>query len=161
MKLWFCLEHVREYNQSFNYFEGMSDEEVLAYQTSNLTGHRPTWSMGVNPWSHRHRGGAGAGFAGQSVFEDPFGFFGMNAAESAEKRGDMPRRPPHNAERRSLRTLGLDETASLNEIKSRYKELVKKYHPDANGGDRAAEERLRAVIQAHDYLKKSGYCQKS
>ncbi len=52
----------------------------------------------------------------------------------------------------------LPASASLNEIKARYKELVKRHHPDANGGDRSAEERLRKVIQAYDYLRKSGFC---
>ncbi len=54
--------------------------------------------------------------------------------------------------------MDLEETATLIEIKSRYKELVKRHHPDANGGDRSAEERLRKVIQAYDYLRKSGFC---
>ncbi len=67
------------------------------------------------------------------------------------------RRKPRALEQQALDTLGLDGTASLNEIKARYKELVKRHHPDANGGDRSAEERLRKVIQAYDYLRKSGY----
>ena len=57
-----------------------------------------------------------------------------------------------------MEALGLDETAALNDIKARYKELVKRFHPDANGGNRAAEDQLRKVIQAYDYLKKSGFC---
>ena len=44
----FCLDHVREYNATYNYFNGMSDEAVLRYQKDALTGHRPTWKMGAN-----------------------------------------------------------------------------------------------------------------
>ena len=152
---WFCLDHVREFNQSYNFFDGMSDDDVAAYRESTVTGHRPTWKIGANPWAHTEHG---RGFRGQSVFDDPFGFFRGQSDPSEGAKDDMPRRPPRNAERRALEVLGLDATVSLNEIKSRYKELVKKHHPDANGGDKSAEERLRNVIQAYDYLKKSGFC---
>ncbi len=61
-------------------------------------------------------------------------------------------------EARSLSTLGLDMTASAAEIKARYKLLVKRHHPDANGGDRSLEDRLREIIQAYSYLKSVGFC---
>ena len=61
-------------------------------------------------------------------------------------------------ERKSLQTLGLDERASPAEVKARYKALVKRHHPDANGGDRSCEERLRQIIQAYSYLKSVGFC---
>src|SRR5436305_974891 len=44
----FCLDHVREYNSSYNYFSGMSDDAVMRYQKDAVTGHRPTWKMGFN-----------------------------------------------------------------------------------------------------------------
>jgi DnaJ-class molecular chaperone len=54
--------------------------------------------------------------------------------------------------------LGLDGTATPAEVKARYKLLVKRHHPDANGGDRSLEERLREIIQAYSYLKSVGFC---
>ena len=42
----FCLAHVREYNQSYNFFAGMSEDAIAKYQKEALTGHRPTWKMG-------------------------------------------------------------------------------------------------------------------
>ena len=68
------------------------------------------------------------------------------------------RRSVHNMERKSLRKLGLDETASAEEIRARYKTLVKRHHPDANGGDRSLEDKLREIIQAYNYLKNAGFC---
>lgn len=149
---WFCPDHIREYNKNYNFFANMSEDEVRNYQRENGTGHRPTWKMGMNP------GGVGGGrFSADPAFNDTFGFFDQN--NPYEKAPDgAPRRPPRNAERKALLALGLDETASLTDIKTRYKELVKKFHPDTNGGDRAAEDRLQKVIQAYDYLKKSGFC---
>ena len=64
-------------------------------------------------------------------------------------------------ERRSLDALGLDETATGPEIKQRYKELVKRHHPDANGGDRSTEDRLRSIIEAYNTLKASGFYRNS
>jgi DnaJ-class molecular chaperone len=63
-----------------------------------------------------------------------------------------------NAERKALETLGLEFEATGVEIKARFKELVKRHHPDANGGDRATEDRLRDIIQAYKYLKTAGFC---
>ncbi len=153
---WSCADHIREFNQSYDFFQGMSDAEIATFQRDALTGHRPTWGLGVNAtpgynagYGPRPRSGAG--------FRDAFGLF-EDAARSTQEKPEPRRRAPRTLERQALQTLGLDDTASLNEIKSRYKELVKRHHPDANGGDRSAEERLRKVIQAYDYLRKSGFC---
>ncbi|WP_308469038.1 J domain-containing protein [Azorhizobium oxalatiphilum] len=145
----YCIDHVRAYNQSYNYFAGMSDSAVYAYQKDALTGHRPTWRMGT-----REEGGAKA-TDGRS---DPFGF---GAEMGGHASGFQPReetRPIRTAERQALEMLGLEMSATPAEIKARFKELVKKHHPDVNGGDTSAEERLRNVIQAHSTLKKAGFC---
>lgn len=150
---WFCLDHVREYNRTYNYFLGMADDQVAAYQAANVTGHRPTWQVGGKSRI------ADRGYDPQAPnFSDPFSLFGANIGRQEAENDRLPRRPPRNAERKALRTLGLPDTASLNEIKSQYKEQVKRHHPDANGGDKSAEERLRNIIQAYQYLKKSGFC---
>ena len=117
----FCLEHVREYNKSYNYFAGMRNEEIIAFQKSAVTGHRPTWRMGNGTWrpgAVPRGAAAGLGMDGAS---DPFGLFGRFAAPAAAGRRH---RPVRNAERRALMTLGLDETADGAEVKARYKALV-------------------------------------
>jgi hypothetical protein len=135
----FCLAHVQEYNKSYNYFNGMTDEAVLAYQKDALTGHRPTRPMNVNSKA------------------EPRVREGLNAAEILERlrRARERAAPRGNAARKALDTLGLDEHATPEAIKQRFKELVKRFHPDANGGDRSMEERMRAVIDAHNYLKQA------
>jgi DnaJ-domain-containing protein 1 len=72
-------------------------------------------------------------------------------------------RPPEartirNAERKALDALGLDVEATSADIKARFKLLVKRHHPDANGGDRSCEDKLRQIIQAYNYLKSVGFC---
>jgi hypothetical protein len=139
----FCLDHVRAYNQSYNYFNGMSDADVARFQREALYGHRPTWTMGVN---------RAAPEGDPSGYSDPLGMF---RAGVHRQRADAAAREPRYgvAVMKALGTLGLDDTADADTIKARYKELVKRLHPDANGGDRSLEDRLREIIQAYKHLK--------
>jgi curved DNA-binding protein CbpA len=149
----FCFEHVSEYNKTYNYFSGLDDESVARFQKDALTGHRPTWTMGVNRWGS----------------EPPLGPAGPAAATGAEARiraRISGGRQATSATARKLRTLeqkafddlGLPHSASPEAIKARYKELVKRHHPDANGGDRSTEDRLRQIIHAYKYLRQTGFC---
>lgn len=142
----FCLEHVREYNQSYNYFAGMSDFAVQSYQKDALTGHRPTWNVGVNG----------------SVAPDSK----LDAAALLRARLERLRKAREATQTaqkrvgklalRALETLGLDETADRGTIRGRFKDLAKRLHPDLNEGDRSREDKLRAIIDAYNYLKSVG-----
>jgi hypothetical protein len=145
----FCLEHVREYNHSYNYFAGMTDDAVMKYQKDAITGHRPTWKMGTGT----HPGPE----LGVDAARDPFNVFREFGARTKTKRAEPPR-AVRNAERKALHELGLEAGADKVEIKARFKLLVKRHHPDANGGDRAMEDKLREIIQAYNYLKSTGAC---
>jgi hypothetical protein len=146
----FCLEHARQYNHSYNYFAGMSDDAISRYQKDAVTGHRPTWRMGVG-----QRAAAAGMHGGYDGAHDPLGMFrefGGNWRAKFE-RAEPPRRSVRNAERKALSALGLELDVSAADIKARFKMLVKRHHPDANGGDRASEDKLREIIQAYNYLK--------
>ena len=145
----FCLNHVREYNQSYNFFQGMNADAVARYQKDALTGHRPTWKMGTGKGTMRPDMRA---FGSHS---DPFGLFGEGVR--AEQKARAEARPIRNAERKALDTLGLDIDATSQQVKMRFKELVKRHHPDANGGDRSTEDRLVEIIQSYNYLKSVGF----
>jgi len=154
----FCLNHVRDYNQSYNFFAGMSDDAVAKYQKEAVTGHRPTWKMGVG----RRPAAGRPGDAGvePDLGDDPLGILrelGGRAAWRAE-RAAPDARTVRNAERKALDVLGLEIEATSPDIKARFKLLVKRHHPDANGGDRSCEDKLRQIIQAYNYLKSVGFC---
>jgi hypothetical protein len=156
----FCLQHVREYNASYNYFAGMSDTAVAAFQKDSVIGHRPTWAMGVNSAAAGEGQGAKAE-PREWEYVDPLGVLrGEDFTQARARRAaPEPKRPRYTgAVRRALDILGLDETADGPAIKAQYKALVKRFHPDANGGDRSFEERLRDIIKAHDTLKSAGLC---
>jgi hypothetical protein len=145
----FCLAHVRHYNQNYNFFKGMSDAAVMAYQKDALTGHRPTWKMGTG------KGAAQPDFSALGNRNDPFEIFGEGLR--AEQQAKAETRQIRNAERKALDRLGLDVGATPQQVKIRFKALVKQFHPDANGGDRSTEERLVEVIQSYNYLKSVGF----
>jgi hypothetical protein len=150
----FCLDHVRAYNQTYNYFAGMAEDDVLAYQKAATTGHRPTWTMGVNPATQRRSDAR----PGMGAYDDPFDVVGGGRAFRQAGPPEPEVRRLKLLERRALETLDLPETAAPAEIKSRYKTLVKRLHPDANGGDRSSEEKLRGIIQAYNTLRSAGLC---
>ena len=154
----FCLDHVREYNHSYNFFAGMSEDAVARYQKDAFTGHRPTWKMGM--LGGRRTGGSGSArfFNGYGEADDPFDMFSELGARPRQSRHDAERRAVRNAERKALHMLGLEHDAERTEIKARFKELVKRHHPDANGGDRGSEDKLREIIEAYNYLKSAGRC---
>ncbi len=154
---YFCLEHVREYNKGYNYFSGMKDPEVQDWQKRDKTGHRPTWKLGQNSWATHNGGRLRSGGAGKraETFADPFDVLGEGERGTHHAR---PQRSVRTSEIKHLHALGLDETANGDKVKLQYKKLVKRLHPDANGGSRANEEKLREIIQAYDALRKSGFC---
>src|SRR4030088_2115568 len=149
----FCLNHVREYNQSYNFFSGMNADAVARYQKDALTGHRPTWKMGANT----------AGKKGKLAAEemdgaaDPFSMFSELNGRGRWRPGPggeakVETRKIMNAERKALQVMGLTAEATLEEIKAKYKALVKQHHPDANGGGRSNEDRLIGIVKAYHYL---------
>ncbi len=146
----FCLAHVREYNHSYNFFAGMNADDIARYQRDAVTGHRPTWKMGMSSGGRVDSSGA----------SDPLGLrreFDAAAAGSRAERQRSDNRMVGNAARKAFDTLGLEADAATHEIKARFKALVKRHHPDANGGDRSTEDRLREIIQAYNYLKSVGF----
>lgn len=148
----FCREHVTDYNRRWNYFAGMSDSELADYQGKEEIGHRPTWTF---------RGGRGdrlsAAMRGFRKGEqrDPFGMFGTEGADPAQAAA-RPRRRLTRLQTLSLEAMSLGEDATAADIRTRYAELVKRWHPDSNGGDRGAEANLQRVLNAYQTLKAAG-----
>ncbi len=144
---YFCLDHVREYNRAWDFFSGMSQAEIEAYMREDVTWHRPTWQLGVGQQE------AGRNWRWQDPFEILFQGPNTDGRTSAAE-WDQPNQPLTKTER-MLAVLELGPEATKQEVRSRYKELAKRHHPDLNGGDKAAEERLKLIIEAYTYLRES------
>ncbi len=143
---WFCLDHVRAFNAGYDWFAGMSRDEILRAQ-SPIHG----WEREVRAFNPT------AGIDGAprwSDFADPLEAISARArmrrpAERMDGRGVSP------DERRALDTLGLPLDADRKALRMRYSELVRRYHPDRNGGDRSFETRLQAVVEAYQLLRRA------
>jgi hypothetical protein len=153
---WFCLGHAREYNRSWDYFAGMEQTEYESLIRSCATWDRPTWPLGARGGDRSALPYWAAKEAAEAFADNPD--VGTRPLETP--RGMATRSRLSRQERAALATLELPETASLQDIKKRFKQLVKRYHPDATGPaakpSRAIEERLRNVIQAYSHLVDSG-----
>lgn len=139
-RYWFCLEHIRRYNASWNYFAHMDDSEVEHYQRTVASGHRPTWKMGVPP-----------SVAKEQILNKVFAMFSNQEAAA------IPTPAIPAAEREALAVLDLTYPVTLAAIKARYKKLVKLHHPDVNNNDKSAQEKFITVNKAYTYLLSCGY----
>lgn len=146
---WFCLDHVREFNAGYDWFAGMSAEEILRAQSP------------IAGWAHETRAfrpTAGVDEAPRwADFSDPLE--AINARARGYRRS---RQQEYSAdhrfsaeERRAIELMELDSDADRAALRRRYSELVRQYHPDRNGGDRSHETRLMRVVEAYQLLRKS------
>jgi len=138
---WFCLDHVREYNASWNFYAGMDADEIENLLRNDVTWERPTWPMG-------QRTGGGFRFDASKI-KDGFGVFGEDFGHAP------PEHRPDSAELGAMREMNLQAPLTVELVRARYKELCKLHHPDTNGGDKEAEERFKRIGQAYKTLMES------
>jgi len=143
---WFCLDHVREFNAGYDWFEGMSADEIQRAQSP------------IHGWDRQTRAfSPTAGIDGSprwADFSDPLEAISARArARRPAERKDGRAVTPD--ERRALEVLDLPLDADRRALRRRYSELVHALHPDRNGGDRSSEKRLQAVVEAYQLLRKA------
>lgn len=132
---WFCTAHITQFNKSWDYFEGMNENDIYAFQRDATTGHRPTWRMDQLKGTQASR------------LEEAFGrMFGNSRAFKAEAR------PIGAREKDALAVLDLEHPSDKAKIKAQYRELVKKYHPDVNHGNNLTEETFKKITHAYHHL---------
>lgn len=144
--LWFCLEHVREFNARYDWFHGMSADEILAAQS-------PVAGWQTETRAFRPEGGAGAA-PRWADYADPLDAINARAADIRRRAAGWAtasRFTPQ--ERDALEVMGLTGDADRTELRRRYSELVRRFHPDRNGGDRRHEGQLQNVVEAYNLLK--------
>lgn len=144
----FCATHAADYNKRWNYFAGMSEAEKADFHKKEETGHRPTWTF---------RGGRGdrlaaAGRGKPGGAADPLGVLGGDPTATPTP----SRRRLTKLQALALEAMELEENATKAQIRTKYAELVKRWHPDSNGGDRGAEQSLQKAIKAYQTLKAGG-----
>ena len=135
--IWFCLDHVRAYNKSWNYYDGLQGAALEAEIRRATTWERPSWKFAT-------------GQPSEDFFEDPLGLF-----DFAQRNETKSGRKLTTEERKAWKTLNLAPVDDFDIVKKQYKQLVKENHPDKNGGDAYAEERLKDINLAYSLIRKS------
>jgi len=144
---WLCLEHVRAFNAGYNFFNGMTPEEIHDAQRPYAGWERETRAFST----------AGADRPPRwADFSDPLDAIGARFRERmATERARADGKPLLPEDRAALRVLGLGVDADRKALRARYSELVRKFHPDRNGGDRTHEAALQKVVEAYQRLRKA------
>jgi curved DNA-binding protein CbpA len=148
---WLCLDHVREFNQAYNFFTGMNSDEIEAAQRPYAGWERETRAFSSNAASPPPR---------WADFSDPLDAIGAKFKERVAKaRTDSQMRQDgaflSHEDRRQMAVMELPIDADRKTLRTRYTELLRRYHPDHNGGDRSHESALQAVIEAYGHLRKA------
>lgn len=144
--LWFCKDHVREFNLKWNFFDNATEEEIDEQVDSDRVWNRKTKPLGKKSPEQRAWERLGV--------DDPHQVLGENATRNPGKSITGTRRLPPT-ERKAIEILEAKDHWTKAEIRKTYKKLIKILHPDMNGGDRSDEERLQEVVWAWDQIKDS------
>jgi len=144
--VWFCKDHVREYNLKWNFFQGQTEEEFQKFVDKDRVWGRPTEPFRQRPDEGRVWSRLGV--------DDPMGLLGDKATRNPTTDPAVTRRLPPT-ERKAIEILDARDSMTKAELRKQYKTLVKVLHPDLNGGDRSDEDRLQEVIWAWDQIKDS------
>jgi hypothetical protein len=135
---------VREFNGGYNFFNGMTTEEIEAAQTPYAGWDRETRAFATTGGDAPPR---------WADFTDPLDAIGARFQRASQTSERKDGRELSAADRKSLKVLGLEVNADRRALRQRYADLVRRYHPDRNGGDRSHEKALQAVIEAYTQLK--------
>ncbi len=127
----FCLDHVREYNKKWDYFQGFSQEQIYSQMRRDLVGDRPTWPPHIS-----------------MTLETRLNEFLRRWTKDNTQTPDTPQ-TALTKEARAFETLGLAPNVDQKAVKTRYRELVKRYHPDTNPNNPKAVERFKIVSEAY------------
>lgn len=145
---WLCLDHVRHFNAGYNYFAGMSEDQILAAQS-------PTAGWETESRSFRAAGSADLP-PRWADFKDPIDALGARFRQRMDEARREAADPRFSREEhRALKLMDLPGDCQRTDLRRRYAELLRKYHPDRNGGDRRFEKHLTDVVSAYQLLKKS------
>lgn len=150
---WFCLEHVQIYNKNWNFCSHMTSAELEVFMTESLIGGQPTRPFGIrntsNPrWRWQQMT--------QNLREKMHYAF-HDQPEQFEKKENDSYQTNHyltNEQAKAFSLFSLTAAANFGAVQNRYRLLAKKYHPDHQGGDRRAEQKLKEINLAYAVLKK-------
>ena len=157
--LYFCINHVREYNKTYNYFSGLDDDSTAKLRREVQTEPPLTWKTGIDRKDSERgqteqRSWQACARAQARGYDNAY----IRGTAFVAGRNEPRHRKLKTLEKKSFEILGIVPLTPADQITSRYKDLVKRHHPDANGGNRSTEDLLQKIIQSYKILKQAGFC---
>jgi len=134
-----CDQHIKLFNKSWNYFEGMSDNEITNFLKSDITWHRPTQKFGSpdNFFS----------ILWNNALNDKFKIF------KDEKNKNINKVKLCKKDKDAFNIMELNFNADYMAVQRKFKILVKKFHPDRHAGNKVYEDKLKKITMAYSHLK--------
>jgi len=137
---WLCETHIKLFNKNWNYFDGMSQNEIENFIKSDLTWHRPTQIFGSSDNFYN--------ILWNNALSDKFKIF---KEEDACHINNIRKLCEKDKDAFRIMELNLDDDWSV--IQKKFKTLVKKFHPDKHSGNKKYEDKLKKITLAYSHLK--------
>ncbi len=140
----FCLEHIKEYNKSWDFYKGLSVNQIENSMREDIIWNRPSWPIKGNPYK---------------VIEQINNFYSDDISElnSIEEdniyfKNKLFDENLSTEESKALSILDIKLPLTLDKIKKNYKKLVKIFHPDVNGNNKNAEEKFKEINKSYKII---------
>ena len=137
-----CLTHIKEFNKNWDYFSGMNEEEVYNFLKSDITWHKPTQSFSSNENFFK--------ILWKNVLNEKINFNKYNNNYEHKSNVDFDKN-----DIKAFTVLNLPIGLKWEKVQSKFKKLVKKFHPDMNAGNKKYEDKLKVITLAYTQLKKT------
>jgi hypothetical protein len=135
-----CLNHVKDFNKNWNYFEGMDDYQICEFVKSDITWHKPTQSFSSSDNFFK--------ILWNNVLKDELIKNKLNGQFDHMNQFKFN----HN-DVKAFGILGVSIGIKWKNIQEKFKKLVKKFHPDMNAGNKKYEDKLKVITLAYTQLK--------
>ncbi len=135
-----CLNHVREFNKNWNYFEGMNDDQICEFLKSDMTWHKPTQSFSSSDNFFK--------ILWNNALKDELNKYKING-----QLDHMNQFKFNNNDIKAFSILGVSVGIKWERVQEKFKKLVKKFHPDMNSGNNKYEDKLKVITLAYTQLK--------
>ena len=143
---YFCLEHIKEYNKSWDFYKGLSVNQIENSMREDIIWNRPSWPLKGN--YHKVMDQI------NNFFNEEINDLNPNERENKYFRNKLLDENLTKDENKALSTFNLNLPLTLDKIKKTYKKLVKIFHPDVNGNDKKAEEKFKEINNSYKILLK-------
>ena len=140
----FCLDHVKEYNKSWDFYRGLTVNQIENSMREDTIWNRPSWPLKGNPYKVIEQI--------NNLYDDKINDLNLNYDSSDFFKNKIFNKRFTTEENKALSILNIKLPVTLEKIKKNYKKLVKIFHPDVNGNNKNAEEKFKEINKSYKII---------